>query len=212
LAQVEELVRDLFEGLDRAPVSLPPQTALNRSRFSRREKRMEVAQGKLCMGFVTPVTIRDPDFPAMQLLNMVLGGDVTSKLFQKIREEQSLCYAVSSAYHGAKGILTVSAGIDSSREETVKAAVLEQLEACRRGEITARELEAAREALRSSLLEIHDSPGAIENYYATAALSGLSLDPGAYMEALEGVTVDKLRQLARDVKPGAVYFLKGVAQ
>jgi len=210
LEAVRTLAESLFLGLGRNYVNLPEQTPLVRCRFSRREKRMNVNQGKLCMGFVTDVTLRDGDFPAMQLLNMVFGGDATSKLFRKVREEQSLCYAIGSGYHGSKGILTVSAGIDSGKEETVKAAILSQLEACRRGEISESELQSAREELRSGLLATHDSPGAIESYYATAALSGFSLDPEAYMARLETVTTQQLRRLAQGLKLSAVFFLRGV--
>ena len=73
---------------------------------------MDVTQGKLCLGFTTPVTLQSQDCTAMQLLNQVYGGGMTSKLFLNVREKQSLCYSISSGYYGAKGILTVAAGID----------------------------------------------------------------------------------------------------
>ena len=212
LDQVKALAEDMFAGVDRSYVNLPDQTDLRRSPFRRSEQQMDVSQGKLCMGFLTPITFRHPDFAAMQLLNMILGGDMTSKLFKTLREEKSLCYAVGSGYHSAKGILAVSAGIDFSMADTVEAGVLEQLEACRRGEISQEELQAARESLRSGLLAIHDSPGAIENYYNTAALSGLILDPDRHMEALEAVTLEKLQQVASTLELGGVFFLRGVSQ
>ena len=62
----------------------------------------------------------------------------------------------------------------------------------------------------SSLRATHDSPGAIEGYYATAALSGLGLTPAAYMEAVEKVTVEDLVAAAKTIKLHSSYFLKGV--
>jgi predicted Zn-dependent peptidase len=171
---------------------------------------MELNQGKLCMGFVTPVTIRDQEFVAMQIMNLVFGGGVTGKLFMVIREQMSLCYAIGSAYHGTKGILTVSAGIDSNQEETVRQAVLEQLELCCRGQITPEELDSAKEALISSLLTIHDSPGAMENYYASAVQSGLKLSVQEYMQAVRRITVQQVAEAAGKLRLHTTFFLKGV--
>jgi predicted Zn-dependent peptidase len=177
-----------------------------------REERMDVNQGKLCMGFVTPVTIRDAEFVPMQLLNVIFGGGMTSKLFSHIREKLSLCYAIGSGYHGSKGILTVSAGIDSGMKDTVQTAVLEQLEDCRQGKITDEELNAAKRALRSSLLSTHDSPGSMENYYASAALSGLKLSVEEYMEQVAAAETAQLAAAAQSLRLHTVFFLKGEAK
>lgn len=209
-SQVAKLTAEIFCGLERAWEPLPCQTALHAAPETDRTEQMDVNQGKLCMGFVTPVTIRDEGFSAMQLLNLIFGGGMTSKLFSHIREVLSLCYAIGSGYHGSKGILTVSAGIDSHMDKTVRQEILNQLKACREGDISREELTAAKEALRSSLLATHDSPGAIENYYASAALSGLPLTPDQYMQKVEETTLAQVQRAAQQVKLHSVYFLKGV--
>jgi predicted Zn-dependent peptidase len=141
---------------------------------------------------------------------MVFGGGMTSKLFMHIRETLSLCYAIGSGYHSSKGIMTVSAGIDFEKEDQVRREILAQLEACRRGEITESELEDAKQALCSSLYAIHDSPGAMENYYASAALSGLPLTAEEYRQAALAATVSDLAAAAQTVRLHTVFFLKGV--
>ena len=208
--RVAALAKEMFCGMDRDYVNLPEQTPFHTAPPVDLTEQMEVNQGKLCMGFVTPITLRDDGFVAMQLLNMIFGGGMTSKLFSHIREKLSLCYAIGSGFHGAKGILTVSAGIDSGMDATVRQEVLGQLQACCDGEISDEELTAAKQALRSSLLATHDSPGAIESYYASAALSGLTLDPQQYMHWVEETTVRQVQQAARQLQLHSVYFLKGV--
>ena len=121
----------------------------------------------------------------------------------------SLCYAISSGYHGSKGILTVNAGMDWGKKDTVREQVLAQLEAIVQGDITSDELAAARQAMLSSLRATHDSPGSIENYYATAALSGLPYTPEAYMQAVAEITAQDVAQAARQVTLHSEYFLKG---
>ena len=208
--QVAALLKGLFDRIDRNYVNLPEQSPLRTGPESDTVREMDVNQGKLCMGLVSDITIRDAGFVPMQLLNHIFGGGMTSKLFMQIRERQSLCYAIGSGFHGSKGLMTVSAGIDSGMKEAVQRGVLAQLDACCRGEITAEELNAAKESLRSSLLSTQDSPGALEGYYATAALSGLPLTPDAYIRAVEAATLEQIVAAAKTLRPHTVFFLKGV--
>ena len=207
--QVAAPLRKLLSRLDRQPVPLQPQTALRSCEGQNVVETMEISQGKLCMGFTTPITNRDKRFPAMQIMNTVLGAGMTSKLFMNVREKMSLCYFIGSGYYGTKGIVTVSAGIDFDKEALTRQEVLRQLEACRNGDITEAELKAAKEAILTSLRATHDSPSAIEGYYATAALSGLAFSHSDYMKAVEAVTVEEVAECAKLLQLHTTYFLKG---
>lgn len=209
---VAELLKPIFEKLDRQPITLPAQSGFHPCEEQDVTETMEVSQGKLCMGFVSPITNRTAEFPAMQILNTVFGAGMTSKLFMNIREKMSLCYSIGSGYYGTKGIVTVSAGIDFDKEEVTRQEVLHQLEACRQGNISEEELTAAREAILSSLRATHDSPSAIEGYYATAALSGMAMTPAEYMAAVEAVTKEQVVAAANTLKLHTTYFLKGGSQ
>ena len=208
---VESLLKPWLSGLSRDLITLPAQSAFQVCEGRDVEETMEVSQGKLCMGFTTPITNRDKEFPAMQLMNTIFGAGMTSKLFMNVRERLSLCYSVGSGYYGSKGIVTVSAGIDFDKEQQTREEILRQLDACKRGDITEAELNAAKEAILSSLRATHDSPGAIEGYYATAALSGLGLNPAQYMEAVEAVTLEQVVAAANTVELHTTYFLKGAS-
>lgn len=208
-AYIADVVRPMFEKLERSPVALPAQSAFHDLGGSEETEVMEVTQGRLCMGFTCESTCRDEGFVAMQLLNAIFGGGMTSKLFMKIREEQSLCYEIGSSYQGSKGILTAEAGIDFAMFNPVREEILRQLQACRQGDFTAQELESARQAILSSLKSTHDSPGAIEGYYVTTALNGLPLSPEEYARAVENATAEQVAEAAQKVKLHSVYFLRG---
>ena len=210
--QIAELLRPLLARLERSYVNLEAQTGFHNCEGSCLTETMEVSQGKLCMGFISPITNRMAEFPAMQLLNTIFGSGMTSKLFMVIREQMSLCYSIGSGYYGTKGIVTVSAGIDFDKEELTRQEVLRQLKACRDGQITDEELTAARQAILSSLRATHDSPGSIEGYYATAALSGMKMTPAEYMAAIEAVTKEQVIAAARSLQLHTTYFLKGGSQ
>lgn len=208
--QAEKLLRKAFADLPRDVTPLPKQTPFHDVGGCDETEVMDVTQGKLCLGYTTPITNKREDFAAMQVLNVIFGSGMTSKLFMNLREKLSLCYSIGSAYYGSKGIVTVSAGIDFDNEELSRREIAAQLEACCRGDITEEELTAAKEALLSGLRGVHDSPGAIEGYYATTALSGLSMSVAEYMDAIRAVTAEDAAGAARTMKLHTTYFLKGV--
>lgn len=171
---------------------------------------MDVTQGKLCMGFVTDIVTGSSLHPAMQILCALYGGaSPISKLFVQVREKQSLCYDIGAGYYGTKGILMVSAGVETRNLDRTRREVLRQLELCQKGDITRQELDAAKESFFSSLRALSDSPGSLEGYFGTALLSGGEMDVQAYRESLERVTLEQVVQAAKSLKLHTTYCLEG---
>lgn len=210
--KVADILRPMLARMERNPVDLPQQTPFHTCPGQDKVETMEVSQGKLCMGFTSPITNRDQEFAAMQVFNTLYGSGMTSKLFMRIREQLSLCYSIGSGFYGSKGILAVSAGIDFDKVDQTKQEVLALLEDCRQGRISPEELEAGREAVLSTLRATHDSPGSIENYYATAALSGMNMTPAEYMAAVEQVGLADVVACANSLSLHSTYFLKGATE
>ena len=206
---VAEALRPMLSRLAKAPMDLPRQTALQPGEYTEREEVLEVAQGKLCMGYVTPITLRHPQYAAVQVCNTIFGAGMTSKLFMQVREKMSLCYDIGSGFHGSKGIMTVSAGIEFEKKDIVLQEVKHQLQQILEGNVSREEMAAAKESLLSMLRSYHDSPGAIEGYYASAAISGIGMDTAQFMAAVEAVTVEDVVAAAKTLQLKAVYFLKG---
>jgi len=206
---VAQLLSGLFRGIDRSYVNLAPQTPFHDNGPAKVREKMDITQSRLNMSFVTDITNRSGDFAAMQVLNALFGGGMTSKLFMTVREKMSLCYSIGSGYYGSKGILTVGAGIDGAQADTVRQEILNQLQACQDGDITPSELESARQYLLSGLRTVHDSPGSIEGYYATAALSGLSMTLEEYRQQVAAVDVPRLQAAAQSLRFHSEFFLEG---
>ena len=207
--EMAALLTPLFK-TDETRDPLPPQTPFHACEGQHLSETMDVTQAKLCMGFTTPITNRSAEFAAMQVFNTLYGAGMTCKLFMNVREKLSLCYAIGSGYYGSKGILTVSAGIDTDKDEVARQEIFRQLEACRTGDFTAQELEAAKEAIVSSIRAVHDAPGTIEAYYSTAALSGARLSLADYRAAVENTTAEQVAEAARSVQLHSSFILKGV--
>ena len=174
------------------------------------EEALDVTQGKLTMGLRTPVTVLDSRYPAMLLLNAVYGAGMTSKLFEKIREEQSLCYYVNSSLDKFKGVMVVGSGIEFSNYEVARDGILHQLDLCKQGEITADELESARSYLLSALRTGNDSPGRLDDYAVGQSIAGLTGTMEDLAAQLKTVTLDQVVEAANTLSLDTVYFLKGV--
>ena len=206
---VADALRPMLSRLAKQPMTLPSQTGLKPGEYSEREEVLDVAQGKLCMGYVTPITLRDPRYAAMQVCNTIFGAGMTSKLFMQVREKMSLCYDIGSGFHGSKGIMTVAAGIEFEKKDIVLQEVKHQLQQILEGNVSLEEMAAAKESLLSMLRSYHDSPGAIEGYYASAAISGIGMDTARFMAAVEAVELSDVISAAKTLQLQAVYFLKG---
>ena len=72
---------------------------------------MDVTQGNLVIGMRIDLSPEDPAFVALNLLNVVLSGGMTSKLFLNVREKLSLCYYASSSFDRYKGLFFIRSGI-----------------------------------------------------------------------------------------------------
>ncbi len=208
--RVAQALQPLFAGLDRNYVNLPDQRPFPSVPCRRVTEKMDIAQSRLNLAFVTDITCSDSRYPALMLLNTVYGGGAASKLFTNVREKMSLCYSVGSDVYGTKGIATVAAGIDGQKGETARAEILRQLQLCRDGEISDGELHAARQVMLSALNTVHDSTRSIEGYYSTALLTGRDPDLDAYRAALLAVTKQDLVEAAGSLTLCCDYFLEGV--
>jgi len=208
--QVAQQVKNIFADLPREVCPLPPHAGFRDLGGVEEVETLEVNQGKLCMGFVTPITYQAEEYAAMQVLNTLYGGGMTSKLFMNVREKLSLCYSVGSSYYGSKGIVLGSAGIDFEKEKDARQEILAQLEACRNNDFTDAEMDAAKQALLSALRAVLDGPHAIENYCCTDAILGFPLSLEEYKAAISGVTREQVVAAAQKLRYHSSYFLKGV--
>lgn len=173
-------------------------------------EHMDIAQGKLAMGFRTGgITCWETEYPAMLLCNAIFGGTTLSKLFMNVREKLSLCYYASSVYDKMKGLVIVSSGIEFDKYEVAKAEILRQLETICKGEIEPWELEGARRTLIGGYLSVLDEQSRQEDFWLSQAAAGLDADVAQTVAALETVTAEQVASAARTLELDTIYFLSG---
>lgn len=204
------LFADAFGSLRRHPLPVPPLTLRQPPDVPREicEKK-PVAQSKLCIGFQTGVNAYSPDLSAMRLMNAILGGTPTSRLFVNVREKRSLCYYCASRYDRTRGFLLVDAGIEQSKVGEAREAILAEIEAVKRGNFTDEEMEFARLSLQNSYDSVGDSAYGLDSFYLTQTLLGVRETPEEQGRKLSQVTREQVCEAAKRLSLDTVYLLTG---
>ena len=193
-----ELAERLFGGIAHAgavPRTEPPKPEAPLLLKSKRS----LQQVQLCLG--TPmVPAAHPMRFAAYTLNVILGGGMSSRLFQNIRERQGLAYAIFSelqAYQDA-GSFLISAGTSPEKLDALLDSALTELRRMKEELVSGEELRRAKEYMKGSLLLSLESTSARMGNLARQWMTFgrfFSLDEIA--ESIEAVTAEEVRAVAR---------------
>lgn len=202
------LLSPLFGEDSRQPAPLTPvEVKPARSQWQEVVERQPVNQGRLVLGLRTTITLADPLYPALLFAEGLLGRYAHSKLFVNVREKAGLAYYAHTILDAVKGIVLAVAGIDFAAYVRARDTTLEQLEALRRGEISAQEWEATYRSLRNELSGWADEAGSLMWGMMQGVTVGREFSPPALVAALERVTRDQVVEAAARLRPDTVYFL-----
>ena len=207
-----EQIRPLMESLfiwERA--ASQPQPSRPRLASSRREifECQAVREAKMVLGYRTQVAYGTDDYPALVLLNLILGGDGPSRLFKHLREEEGLCYYIASHIEALSGLLFVAASIEAAAYPEVRDKVEKQLQSLRVGAFDPREIEAARRLLRARLLGLTEDREGFFRYQLREGLTGGSQSPEVLWRRIEQVGVEELTCVAGGIVADTAFLLHG---
>ncbi len=215
-ARVERAVRDALAAMPRGELDRDLGTDIRMNTVEAQPRYfsddMDVAQGKLAIGYRLGEAMEDPDMAALRVMNAVFGGSVSSKLFMNVREKLSLCYFASSALDLMKGVMAVISGIEVKDHDQALAEIDRQLQAVKDGDISDEEMAAARLGLVNDLLSAADSAGALESFWLEQNLLGLEYGPEELAALVEDVTREDVVRAAAGIACDAVYFLRGTGE
>lgn len=145
----------------------------------------------------------------IQLYNIILGsGGLTSKLYKYLREENSLCYIVSSMYQKYDGLLLIYSGIDKKDKNKCLKLINKALQEMINGDFTDEELDNAKKAVISSIKMSEDTNGGIINNYLFNELDNLPLYDERVKE-FKKISKKDVIEVAKKVKLNTIYLLSG---
>lgn len=178
-----------------APAFEPAREHQHQPRLRLEYKRAE--QTQLCLA-VPGLPRRDADRYTLTVLNTILGGGMSSRLFVDLREDRALCYDVSSHVVSLtdSGALLVFAGVDPAQSDAALRGILDQLDGMRRP-IPHDELTKAKEYLKGQLLLSLEGTSAVASWFGRQELLEREIQtPEQVIDAIDAVAGEAITGLA----------------
>jgi len=176
-----------------APSSFPKLT------IKTEKKKLE--QSHLCLGFRS-VSYLSPKRLIAELINIILGANMSSRLFEELREKKSLCYDISTEIRKYKdsGAFVVHTGLDKSKILIAINTILKELDKIKEKEISDKELLRAKDYSLGQIAMNLERPAGRMFYLAQNYLSlGKIYDFKSIKKKIESITTQQIKQLAQKI-------------
>lgn len=153
----------------------------------------------MILGYPAP-DIYSGDYPAMTVINYILGGDMGSRLFVELRDKKGLAYNVSTEYYPSNYpsniyafIATTPANYRAARE-----GILQEFRRLTTEPVSPEELKNAKQAIKGSFLMGHETNASQGRYLGSYELLGLGYQyDQAYPGIIDNVTAEDIERVAR---------------
>lgn len=171
------------------------------------EEHLNVGQGNLVMGLRVNDDKENAKFVA-SLYNAILGGGANSKLFQNVREKESLAYTAGSTYRRQKNTIFIRCGIEIENYEKALNTIKAQLEDIKNGQITDEDITNAKQLIIESMRSISSEQDTEITYNYGQELSDRYVSIDEYIEKINAVSKEDILELAKEVFIDTIYFLR----
>jgi predicted Zn-dependent peptidase len=194
-----DLVEPAFESIRPGNGFPRRETPRSRSVIDLNHRKLE--QMHICLS-TKGLSITDPRRYAFSLLNTILGGNMSSRLFQEIREKRGLAYNVYSfiSSHVDTGMFGVYVGVDPKRAHETTRLVLDEMRKLKKEPVESSELKGAIEYTKGSLLLASEST---DNHMVRNAQNelhfGRDIALQTIIEKIEEVTAEDIIELANEL-------------
>jgi predicted Zn-dependent peptidase len=166
-----------------------------------RVRRRKTEQAHIVLG-TNGLSRSDPDRFALGIVNVALGGGMSSRLFQEVREKRGLAYSVYS-YHTMfvdAGLFAAYGGTTPARAQEVLSILREQLQDVADGGLTEQEFDRAKGHMKGSLvLSLDDPSGRMSRLGKSEISHGEILTVNDMLKRIEDVSYDGARDVAKGV-------------
>jgi predicted Zn-dependent peptidase len=195
-----DLVREHFDSLPPGPPAPVDQAPSTHARIALRNKKA-LEQVHLCLG-VPSYPLPHQERFACYVLNTLLGGGMSSRLFQNIRERQGLAYAVFSELSPYRdtGCLSIYAGTSAESARKVVESILKEFHELKQDRVSDEELRRAKDHLKGSLmLSLESTASRMSNLARQEMYFGRFFTLDELVESIEAVTSADVQRIAQTV-------------
>jgi predicted Zn-dependent peptidase len=198
VAQVEKQFSSLAAGSE---VDAPKMPAPQATPHITLKRKKALEQVQFCLGVPAP-PVNDSRRYVVYLLNTMLGGGMSSRLFQTIREDQGLAYSIFSEMNPFRdtGSLCVYAGTSVDKTRKVLQLTLNELRRLKEETVSDVELKRAKDQLKSNMVIGLESSGSrMANLARQQMYFGRFFGVDEIMEEIEAVTTADVQELAQEL-------------
>ena len=183
---------------DRKPVK---QFEKANFKVSNRIKQKDIEQVHICLGF-EGIEHGNDDLYSLLAINNVFGGGMSSRLFQKIREERGLVYSIysyPSSYCNA-GLFTIYAGMNPEHRDTFLKLVMEEIKILIKHGISEEELAKSKEQLKGSyILGLESTSSRMNSLGKSELMLGKVYTPEEVLKKIDEVNNEIVREIIEKV-------------
>jgi len=199
--KIEEKIKNVF-------ASMPEKTVKNKVKAKEFQKKPEVLihnkktdQTHFCLG-VRGYNLFHPQKYALVLLSIILGGNMSSRLFIKVRERNGLAYSIHTSVDNSTdtGYLVTQAGIDHKNLEKSVKLILNEYKDLKNKGVTEKELQKAKDYLKGTMSLSLDGSDAKASFFALQELlEGKILSVEEKFEKIDQVTSEDIQIVAEEI-------------
>ncbi len=163
-------------------------------------KKKSIEQAHLAVAFPT-VARESADYDAVQILNSILGGGMSSRLFKRVREELGLAYSVYSytSHYSEAGVAAVYAGVNPKNADAAAEAVAEVIRGLKEEGVREDEFLRAKEQFKASTVFSQESTSTQMHLYGRRLLQANEIyDFEQRMQAVSAVTIEDVGRVLKE--------------
>ncbi|MFZ2523557.1 MAG: pitrilysin family protein [Minisyncoccia bacterium] len=164
-------------------------------------KNKETDQAHLVFGFRT-FGLHDKRIPTLKVLSTILGGGMSSRLFQKMREELGICYYVRSGINDFTdhGNFVISAGVDKSRLDNAVEGILAEVRKIVNDKVSPDELRKAKDYLIGRMYLDLESSDSLAGFYGFQEIMRENIKTPKEMEKeIDKISAQDIQKLAKQI-------------
>lgn len=164
-------------------------------------EKKKIEQTHLCIGFRS-ISYSNPRRFVAEVLNVILGANMSSRLFEEVREKRALCYEISTDARKYKdsGAFVIHVGLNKHKVRIALSSILKELKKIKDGKVSEKELTRAKDYMLGQLVMSLERPQGrmfylAENYISTGRIYSLQ----EIKEEIQNIKADDVRKLAGDI-------------
>ena len=208
-SSIHNMVNDVFKFKNEARKQYPESIIKSDvAEVKTIEEQMDITQGKLTLGFRTKTSPKDQDYYALAVYNGILGGGPHSKLFNNVREKQSLAYYAFSRIEKFKGLMIIGSGIEIENYQKALEEIKLQVEEIKKGNISDYEYEATINSAINGIRSLSDSAFQMEDYYLSQLVGGTEDNFESLIQKIQAVKKEDVVAVAQKIQLDTIYFLR----